>query len=83
MDANRPVRPKSAQGALCQMGQRDARDADHRKSRRANQIAPRVIGQMRDKEAHFGRIGGFCPKRFGTSRTKRREGRERAGRPVD
>ncbi|KAH9309417.1 hypothetical protein KI387_037328 [Taxus chinensis] len=53
------------------------------KKPKANKIAPRVIGQMRDKEAHFGRIGGFCPKRFGTSGTKRREGRERAGRPAD
>ncbi|KAH9301609.1 hypothetical protein KI387_013192 [Taxus chinensis] len=53
------------------------------KKLKANKFAPRVIGQMRDKEAHFGRIGGFCPKRFGTSGTKRREGRERAGRPAD
>ncbi|KAH9303519.1 hypothetical protein KI387_043881 [Taxus chinensis] len=82
MDANRPVRPKSAQRALCNLGQRDTRDADRRKSRKPIKLC-HVIGQMRDKEAHFGRIGGFCPKRFGTSGTKRREGRERAGRPVD
>ncbi|KAH9329754.1 hypothetical protein KI387_001862, partial [Taxus chinensis] len=32
------------------------------KELKANQAAPRVIGRMRDKEAHFGRIGGLCPK---------------------
>ncbi|KAH9298606.1 hypothetical protein KI387_030288 [Taxus chinensis] len=32
------------------------------KEPKANQTMPRVISQMRDKEAHFGRIGGFCPK---------------------
>ncbi|KAH9325972.1 hypothetical protein KI387_006150, partial [Taxus chinensis] len=34
MDANRPVRPKSAQGALGHPGQRDAWDADRRRSRK-------------------------------------------------
>ncbi|KAH9287738.1 hypothetical protein KI387_031855 [Taxus chinensis] len=53
------------------------------KEPKANHAAPRVIGRMRDKEAHFGRIGGLCPKRFGTSGTKRREGRERAGRSTN
>ncbi|KAH9313746.1 hypothetical protein KI387_022373, partial [Taxus chinensis] len=48
------------------------------KEPKANQCMPRVIGQMRDREAHFGRIRGLCPKRFGTSGMKRREGRERA-----
>ncbi|KAH9318319.1 hypothetical protein KI387_020088 [Taxus chinensis] len=33
-DANRPVRPKWEISALCQMGQRDARDADRRRSRK-------------------------------------------------
>ncbi|KAH9296484.1 hypothetical protein KI387_040072, partial [Taxus chinensis] len=35
---------------------------------------------MRDKEAHFGRIGRFCPKRFGTSGTKDAKG---AKEPAD
>ncbi|KAH9326813.1 hypothetical protein KI387_006991, partial [Taxus chinensis] len=56
MDANRPVHPKSAQGALCQLGQRDARDADRQKSREPIKSC-HVSNAKWDKEAHFGRIG--------------------------
>ncbi|KAH9315201.1 hypothetical protein KI387_023828, partial [Taxus chinensis] len=47
------------------------------KEPRANQIMPRVFASKRDREARIGRIGSFCPRQFGTSRTKGRGGREK------
>ncbi|KAH9287619.1 hypothetical protein KI387_031736, partial [Taxus chinensis] len=81
-DANRPVQLKRGTSV------RDSWD----KGTRGTQIAEGAESQSsnatchwkkRDEEAHFGRIGSFCPKQFGTSGTNVREGRERAGRPAD
>ncbi|KAH9304194.1 hypothetical protein KI387_008598, partial [Taxus chinensis] len=41
------------------MAQREAWGRENLKEPRANQILPRVATQIRDKEAHFRRIGGF------------------------
>ncbi|KAH9305341.1 hypothetical protein KI387_009745, partial [Taxus chinensis] len=42
MDANRPVRPKSAQGALCHLGQKHEKGAKEPAGPRTNDITPRA-----------------------------------------
>ncbi|KAH9323983.1 hypothetical protein KI387_043924 [Taxus chinensis] len=83
MDTNRPVRPKSSQGALCQMGQRDARDADRRRSRKPTSSSATCHRPNEgQREAHFGRIGEFMSQTVWDIRDKktRRARKSRQGR---
>ncbi|KAH9301649.1 hypothetical protein KI387_013232, partial [Taxus chinensis] len=54
--------PKRSKIKIGRLGQKDPKYAKKPKEPKANQKVPRVFGQMRDKEAHFRWIGGFCPK---------------------
>ncbi|KAH9318246.1 hypothetical protein KI387_020015 [Taxus chinensis] len=59
-DANQPDRPKQETSTQGHVGQRDARDADSRRSESQSDHAT-CHRQKRDMEAHFRWIGGFCP----------------------
>ncbi|KAH9301717.1 hypothetical protein KI387_013300, partial [Taxus chinensis] len=55
--------PKRSKIKIGRPGQKDPKYAKKPKEEpKANQKVPRVFGQMRDKEAHFGGSGVFCPK---------------------
>ncbi|KAH9302155.1 hypothetical protein KI387_013738, partial [Taxus chinensis] len=75
---NRPVRETAAQG---QVGQRDARDADSRRSRKPIRSQPRVTGRKGTRKPISGGSEDFVPRSTGTFGTKGRGGRENPAGP--
>ncbi|KAH9330797.1 hypothetical protein KI387_002905, partial [Taxus chinensis] len=75
-DANRPVRPKQ-RTFIWDIGPKVRVGREKPKEPRVNGISPRVFTANRNKEARIGRFREICPRQFGTSGPKVREGREK------